>query len=296
MSIGKSKFLILSYLTKQLPSDKKYDNMGIKKIEKELSNMAKFCTNCGSPLAEGSAFCPGCGVKLSPESPPAPEIPVQQNRQRKPTVQQMMNRGEQIGSNIVYCPDGKYRWIYELSLLKNPTVFLLVWKIFFFIFIGIFIVVAIADSGSSGFWWDGFLNDAKVFGYILLGMTGVTVLGYLLYAAIMGGKYIVLFEMDEQGVNHKQLPNQAKKALKLAGLTALLGAASGNLTMVGVGAGAARTEMYSQFSKVKKVKAYPNRRLIKVNQTLGHNQVYAAPEDFGFVLDYITARCPQIRR
>ena len=50
--------------------------------------------------------------------------------------------------------------------------------------------------------------------------------------------------------------------------------------------------MYTDFSSVRKVKAYPRRGLIKVNQLLSHNQVYAEREDFDFVLDYIRSRCP----
>ena len=34
---------------------------------------------------------------------------------------------------VTQCEDGKYRWSYAMSLYKNPTIFLLVWKIFFFI-------------------------------------------------------------------------------------------------------------------------------------------------------------------
>ena len=72
-------------------------------------------------------------------------------------------------------------------------------------------------------------------------------------------------------------------------LTVLAGPAAGNLTTVGVGMNAARTEMYSDFSRVRRVKAYPRRGLIKVNGLLQRNQVYAAPEDFAFVREFIEA-------
>ncbi len=204
-------------------------------------------------------------------------------------VSRLMAEGEPVSANIVRCADGKYRWIYRLDLLKNPTVFLLVWKIFFFILIGIFAFTALVDLIHWGFDAEQLLGTLRFFGWFLLGMTVLVGLGCLIYAAMMGGSYDVLFEMDAQGVNHRQLPRQAKKAKTVSDLTVLAGLAAGNLTTVGVGMNAARTEMYSDFSRVRRVKAYPRRGLIKVNGLLQRNQVYAAPEDFAFVREFIEA-------
>ncbi|MBR3290017.1 MAG: hypothetical protein IKI63_04480 [Clostridia bacterium] len=201
---------------------------------------------------------------------------------------------ERVSPHITRLPDGTCTWVYEMSLFKNPTVFLLVWKIFFFILLGVFALIVLLSADGSRFWWEGFWDTAKVFGYLVVGMTALTALGYLLYAAIMGGKYIVEFEMNEQGVVHRQIASQAKKAKRLARATMLAGAASGRLTAVGAGVGAQRTEMISAFSKVKKVKVYPRRHLIKLRETLEHNQVYALPEDFDFVRDFILAHCPHV--
>ena len=204
-----------------------------------------------------------------------------------------MKTGETANARVTLCGDGKYRWTYEMSLFKNPTVFLLVWKILFFIFLGVFAVVNVSDYIRWGA--EKVLENLPILGYILLGMTAVAGLGYLLYAAIMGGKYIVEFEMDENGVNHKQTESQAKKAKKLARATMLAGAASGRVGAIGAGIAAQRTEMYSEFSKVRKIKAYPRRHLIKVNALLEHNQVYAPNEDFAFVHDYVVSHCLNIK-
>ena len=51
--------------------------------------------------------------------------------------------------------------------------------------------------------------------------------------------------------------------------------------------------MYSEFGKVRSVKACRRRNLIKVNEVLNHNQVYAEKEDFDFVLNYISSRVPK---
>ncbi|MBR0303610.1 MAG: hypothetical protein IJQ80_07150 [Clostridia bacterium] len=204
--------------------------------------------------------------------------------------------GERVGENIVRGSDGKYRWRYDMSLLKNPTVFILIWKIFFFIILGIFAFVMIIDAIE---WGDVFeerlLSNLKFFGYFLIGMTVVTAIGYLIYAAMMGWKYCVEFEMDERGVNHAQIPAQAAKARKIGRAAMIAGAAAGSRGALGAGIAAWRTEMYSEFSKVRRVKAYPRRNLIKVNGLLEHNQVYAAKADFDFVLNYITTHCTNLK-
>ena len=205
-----------------------------------------------------------------------------------------MKESETLNTRVIFCEDGKYRWTYEMSLFKNPTIFLLVWKIFFFIFLGVFAVVNISDFIKWGA--EKALQNLPVLGYLFLGITAVVGLGYLIYAAIMGGKYIVEFEMDEKGVNHKQIASQARKAKKLGRATMIAGAASGRIGIVGAGMNAQRTEMYSDFSKVRKIKAYPRRDLIKVNELFGHNQVYAAKEDFEFVKNYIASRCVNIKQ
>lgn len=270
-----------------------------------------FCPNCGHQLSDTAKFCPecGCAVSVQPDHAPedtgldavvpsdpdasladAPETaPVEKpKRKRKPAAKKMMQQGSRVSENIYLCEDGKYRWIYEMSLFKNPTIIVLVWKIFFFILLGIFAFTMLMDVFGGDMNGERFLETLKILAYFIIGMTVLCALGYLLYAAIMGGKYIVMFEMDEEGVNHKQMPKQAKKAEIISLLTALAGIASRNTTTVGIGLTSARTEMYTRFSNVRKVKAYPSRDLIKINERLMHNQVYAEKEDFEFVYSYIS--------
>ena len=201
---------------------------------------------------------------------------------------------EKISENITLCADGKYRWQYDVNLFKNTTVLFLILKIFLIPFAAIFVFVNVIDILKWGF--DSFLSNLKIFGLVFLVLIAVVFISYLIYAAIMGGKYSVIFEMDEKGINHRQIPSQAKKAKKIAGLTAAGGAASGSLSTIGIGIAASRTEMYSEFSKVKRIKVYPRKNLIKLNETLEHNQVYAADADFEFVKNYISERCPNAKK
>ena len=199
-------------------------------------------------------------------------------------------------NRVTLCEDGKYRWTYELNLFTNPTVLFLVWKIFFFVILGIFAFTAVIDVFEWGLDSERLLETLKFFGFFMIGMTALTALGYFLYAAMNGGKYTVEFEMDAKGINHKQTESQAKRARKVGKALVFGGLAAGRLTTVGVGLNSQRTEMYSDFEKTKKVKAYKRRNLIKVNGLLSHNQVYTAKEDFEFVKEFIVSHCPNIKK
>ncbi len=203
-------------------------------------------------------------------------------------------RGEGTGGRVELCADGKYRWTCEVSLYKDLSIFLLVWKILFFVTLGISALIVVADLISWG--TADLAGNLKFLLCFTAGMTLLTAAGYLLYAVIMGGKYRVLFEMDAKGVTHRQIAEQAEKARAISALTVLAGLLSRRPTTVGAGLNSARTEMYSDFSRVREVKACPSSHLIKVNGRFSHNRVYAAPEDFEFVLGWITSHCPGLKK
>ena len=257
-----------------------------------------ICQECGSKLKNNAKVCSNCGAVVSQGTDAAPASEdggsSAKKRGKKKSSDRIMEQGKRVSDNIVLCADGKYRWIYEMSLYKNPTIFVLVWKIFFFIFLFIFTVVVISDLVQWG--TDGLWDNLKVFGYIMIGMTVVVGVGYLSYAVIMGGKYCVMFEMDENGINHKQMPTQARKAELLSVLTVMTGVSTGNITTAGVGLLASRTEMYSSFAKVSAVNPSARTHIIGVNEGLFHNQVYAESDDFDFVLNYILSHCPNLKK
>jgi len=234
--------------------------------------------------------------EISPSENAENPAPKKRRTRKKPDLPQVYEP-RKISDNITFCADGKYRWDYDFNLLTNPAIFWLIWKIFFFIILGIFTISFLATVGQPGFFWEGFVDLLKGYGIALAVATGLCILGYLLYAAIMGGKYSVGFEMDEKGILHKQKPQQAKKARKLAAMTTFAGIASRRPTTVGIGlTSAAKVSSYSDFSKVRKVKANRLTRVIKVNELFGHNQVYAAKCDFDFVLDFILAHCTNTKK
>ena len=183
-----------------------------------------------------------------------------------------------------------------MHMMKNPVIFFTVLKIFGWIFFIGWLIMSIIDL-VDGNGMETVLNSGKVMLLIFLGFIVLTVLGYTLTAAINGWKYIVLFEMDEQGVLHRQLKSQIKKAQVMGWLTVLAGLKVGNLTTIGAGLNSAtKTSSYSSFEHVRNVKAYRSRNLIKVNELLEKNQVYVTDEDFDFVYNFICSRCTKMKR
>ena len=56
---------------------------------------------------------------------------------------------------------------------------------------------------------------------------------------------------------------------------------------------ASRQSLHTAFAKVRKIRIDERRGVIHLAERLTRNQVYAAPEDFAFVRDFILARCPR---
>ena len=197
---------------------------------------------------------------------------------------------------ITLCPDGKYCWVYEMRLLKNPAILCVIWKIIVGAFLGVWLFVMLLSLGDTHFWWDGFWSEAKMFALLTALMLALSLLAYLFYAAVMGGKYCVLFEMDENGIRHTQAPRQFKKAQLLAAITALSGMKSGHIGTVGTGLLAgSKVSSYSEWHLVKSIAVHPRLNLIKVNAPLNKNQVYAEDTDFAFVRQYILTHCAEAK-
>lgn len=204
------------------------------------------------------------------------------------TKQTFENKSYQ-GKEVRLCSDGKYRWVYEMNMLKNPTIFFTVLKVMM-ISLGIVWLFGLV-IGIGNMSLDYFLFWTKLTG-IMIGIFFVlTIIGVLVTAAVLG-KYVVLFEMDEKEVTHIQMPRQVKKAEVIGLITALVGAMAKSPTTIGAGVLAtAKTKSTSEFVNVRRVKARRRFNLIKVNQLLDRNQVYVADEDFDFVYNFIKSRC-----
>ena len=203
----------------------------------------------------------------------------------------------QGSGNIRLCPDGKYRWIYEYRMLQNPTILITVMKA---ILLSVGIVVcflALINLIGGDFRYldaEDYLSFVRMFIILLLVMLGLGAVSYLILASVYGWSYQVLFTMDENGVEMRQMKKDYEKTQAIGWLTAAAGLASGNLSRAGAGIMAAtRDNQASVFRQVRKVKAVRRRHVIYVNHLLQHNQVYAEDADFDFVLNYICERVPE---
>ena len=203
-----------------------------------------------------------------------------------------MNEENATGRVTLY-PDGVYRWTYDYNLYRNPVVLILICKIFAFILLGMWLFMLTLELGSRHFMREA-IRLTESFALFAGGFLLLVLFGYFVYAFIMGGKYCVIFEMDEQGILHRQMDKQFKRAQAASLLAVLGGLAAKSPGAAGSGLLAAtRSSIYSTFSKIKSVELIEKHDTIKVSETLGKNQVYVHPGDFAFVRDYILARVPQ---
>lgn len=207
-----------------------------------------------------------------------------------------MRTQKDLGERVVLFPDGKYRWIYEVNMLTNYSILFDVWKVF-----GITMLIVMGLIGfilliAGEFDLDSLTGLTAGLGLTAAILFVLSFVGYYLYAAIVGGKYIVVMTMDHNEVVHQQLPKQMKKAQIIGNATIVAGLLTGNLGAVGRGMIAnSRTSMITRYADVKKVIAVRGNNLIKVNETLEKNRVYVCDEDFDFVYRFLCEHCPSAK-
>ena len=190
--------------------------------------------------------------------------------------------------------DGVHRWVHEINLWKNPTVLIATAKVLLLaalvpaLFVGILALVEGEGLGAA-------LDIVGEVGGIVIGIVALLLLvAYPLIAILQGGRYCVVFEMDERGVKHTQLRKQFRRNQALALVTVLAGIASGSPQTAGAGLlAASRQSLHTAFAKVRRIRIDERRGVIHLAETLTRNQIYAAPEDFAFVRDFIVAHCPR---
>lgn len=204
---------------------------------------------------------------------------------------------EEIGNKVTLCQDGKYRWVYEVNMLTNYSILFDVWKVFGISIVIIIILFTIIFLFTGELSLDIFIGMGKGVFFSAAILAVLSILGYLLYAAISGWKYVALFIMDEKEVTHQQMPREVKKGQIIGALTILAGLASGRPGVIGTGIlSQSRSSMTSTLANVKRL--IPSRRmnLIKVNQLLAKNRVYVNDEDFDFVYDFLCQHCVNAKK
>lgn len=241
----------------------------------------------GNPLVKKDNSLAGQNRNLAPQDGSSTEKKKQASGRKGPGKEHFT-----YDYQVRMYPDGKYHWLYDLHMLKNPAVLFEVFRVFAISIgiIGVFMFVII--SCEDGVNLDSTVTILKIVGVMAAIFLGLCLIGYPLYAALLGWKYTVHFTMDEKGVVHQQTKRPEDVAKKIGCLTVLVGLLARRPGVAGAGMlAASRTEMSTEFGAVRKVKAVRWMHLIRVNETLCRNQVYVDDADFDFVYNFICRHC-----
>ena len=204
-----------------------------------------------------------------------------------------MQREEKEINRVTLYPDGKYRWVYEVSMMKNPSILIDIFKVLGISLGIVWLFTVLLDIFDDDLSLEKLWNLTLVFLGLMLAFAVIGLIAYTILAWSYGWKYVVIFTMDKKELVHQQMPHQVKKAQVLGALAAIVGGATANPGMVGTGVlAASRTTSRSTLVNVKKLTPVRWMNLIKVSQLLQKNRVYVPDEDFDFVYDFLFQNCP----
>ena len=186
----------------------------------------------------------------------------------------------------------KYCWVYEMPMTGSFFILFEVWKVLL-VAVVLMILLLNVPLAIIEHSWDSFagmlLTSAVTLGILLV----LSIPAYWIVIKANNGKYTVLFEMDEEGIDHIQVKTELAKALDQ--LVTMAGASAKNPVTVGAGLrSSSGTSLYSRFSKVRRLIGYPGKNLIRIKSRLINNQVYVDDEYFDFVWSYIIEHCPGV--
>ena len=204
---------------------------------------------------------------------------------------------ELADNRVKLYPDGKYRWVYEVPMLKNPTILIDVFKVLGISFGIVWLFTVLVIGCEEGYTLENLWGITSGF-LVLMGVFLVIgCIAYFIVAWCYGWKYVVLFTLDERQVVHQQMPRQVKKAMVLGALTAMMGGAAGKPGVVGSGLlAASRSTLTSDFVDVTRLIPCRCHNLIKVSQLLSKNRVFVPDQDFDFVYNYLCQHCPRAKK
>ena len=204
---------------------------------------------------------------------------------------------ELADNRVKLYPDGKYRWVYEVPMLKNPTILIDVFKVLGISFGIVWLFTVLVIGCEEGYTLENLWGITSGFLMLMGVFLVIGCIAYFIVAWCYGWKYVVLFTLDERQVVHQQMPRQVKKATVLGALTAMMGGAAGRPGVVGSGLlAASRSTLTSDFVDVTRLIPCRCHNLIKVSQLLSKNRVFVPDEDFDFVYNYLCQHCPRAKK
>ena len=196
---------------------------------------------------------------------------------------------EKLGLNAIFEEeDGTYDWIYCMNMMKDRSMFSFYFKVVGLCFLPI-VLMMLWMAASSNLSMFTFLITMLSFGGVLL----VVVFAIWLVNTMYGGKYMLIYQMNNEGITFSQTADQAAMTRAVAAASAAVSAAGGNTGGVisGTGMTLRANAYHSKFEKVRSVIGKRADNLIWVNTFLQYQQVYVPKSAYNFVWNYITERC-----
>ena len=200
---------------------------------------------------------------------------------------------EKLGLNAIYQEeDGTYDWIYCMNMMKDLSMLKFYYKVIGLCFLPI-ILLMFWMALTGRFDWSSFLIVMLCFVVVLL----IVVFAVWLVNKLFQSKYMLIYQMNNEGLTFSQTTDQAEMTRTIAAASAAASAAGGHTGGVISGSGMALSPnaYYSEFSKVRSVRGVRKDNLIWVNTFLQFQQVYVPAGSYDFVWNYITQRCVNAR-
>ena len=196
---------------------------------------------------------------------------------------------EELGLNAIFEEeDGTYDWIYCMNMMKDMSMIRFYFKVVSLCFLPI-VLMMIWMALNSQLTMYAFCVTMLSFGGVLL----VVVFCIWLVNKMYHGKYMLVYQMNDEGITFSQTSDQAAMTRAIAAVSAAASAAGGHAGGVisGTGMTLRASAYHSSFAKVRSVKCVRKDNLIWVNTFLQFQQVYVPKSAYGFVWNYITERC-----
>ena len=196
---------------------------------------------------------------------------------------------DQLGLNVIFLEkDGTYDWIYCLRMFQNLSMFKFVMKIMIFMFAAITVIMLVLTGGSGDVLW-----LLGILGLCFAAVILIVLFSFWLVDKLFKGRYMLIYEMNEQGLTFSQTTDQAQITRTIAAASAAVNAAGGNAggVIAGTGLALSPNSYHADFSKVRSVKGRKSDHLIWVNTFLQYLMVYVPDDAYDFVWTYITERC-----
>ncbi len=185
-----------------------------------------------------------------------------------------------------------YRWVYDVNLWKDTILPVM--------FIRILLLAALAPAlvlfavtaleGEPG---KGLLLFIQVYGMTACGLIALFIVVYPVFIVIKGGRYSILFEMDDHGIRHIEMPRTARRSEVMSWAGFAAGVLAKNPTLMGSSLLAgSKSQSYSAFQNVRKIIHHKRKGVMRlICRDMTRNLIYLHPADAEFVGKFITEHC-----